>query len=302
VRQRILGSGKANEKGAATMAELPQDEAAVERETPLELFGSWAFRALLIVCILPSLLAFLIGMAYFAHDPPGLLRVLLWQLPFLLACAGLLLPWRILTARPATLSASLLAALVVAHQAYGSFNTFKMLAAWNGNLAFFGIALSLAAGAVSLALYLRRNNRWKPLPFAAAMTLVLAALVLGGGNPQWSRLIFVWQVHYSPWKTDAANLPTNRDDPRLTLPTYTEWDARGRKTLEWSHPNGTLLRTEYYPDGNKRSERLYAEEQFNTTWYPNGRMAYRHDPETRTKRRWNPDGTPREKSTGADAN
>ncbi|MCP4644313.1 MAG: hypothetical protein GY851_27975, partial [bacterium] len=114
----------------------------------------------------------------------------------------------------------------------------------------------------------------------------------GTGNPQWSRYIFIWQVYYSPWKRDAANLPTNRGGTRSVLPKYTEWDARGRKMAEWTHPNGKLLRTVYYPNGQKRMERLYARGQFVTAWYPDGQMEFQYDPQTRQRRAWDPNGTP----------
>jgi hypothetical protein len=273
------------------MGEQPQDNGVVDLAKFLERFGLVVFRAMLIICLLPSLLSLIIGVGYFAHDTPGLVRVLLWLLPLIAACGFLLLPRPILMARRATRLLTLAAAVIVAHQIYGSFNTFKVLAERNGPIVFFCIACAFVAGAVSLALYLRRNSRWKPVPFAAGALLVLIALVFGSGNPQWSRFIFVWQVYYSPFRVDAANLPTNRGEPRSTLPRYTEWDSRGRKTLEWSHPNGTLLRTEFYPQGQKRSEVLHVGRDVVTKWFPNGQMAYQCDFNTGIKRWWNEDGT-----------
>lgn len=157
--------------------------------------------------------------------------------------------------------------------------------------AFCGIVL--ATGTVSLALYTRRTQR-RVLPIALGLVLVLACFVFGSGDPQWSRYIFMWQVHYSPSRREADNLPTNRRSVRETLPKYREWDAQGRVIREWTHPNSTLLRTEYYPNGQKRMERLYAEDQFVTSWYPNGRMEYQYDQQTRRRCAWKTDGTPRD--------
>ena len=54
------------------------------------------FRALLAVCAWPSLFATIACIVVFAHDPPGLVRAMWGCLPTLLACAVLMLPWRLL--------------------------------------------------------------------------------------------------------------------------------------------------------------------------------------------------------------
>jgi antitoxin component YwqK of YwqJK toxin-antitoxin module len=225
----------------------------------------------------------------FAQHPRSLVQAMAWSLPTVLACAVLVLPWRLsLASRPRRMLV-LLAACVAAHQLYSAFGTFQ---GWRGStMAFVSCGLALAVGAASLLLYLRRT-RQRVWPVALGLVLVLACFVFGSGDPQWSRWIFVWQVHYSPWKRDAGNLPTNRHDPRRRLPKYTEWDARGRRVSEWTHPGGELLHTNYYPDGTKRMERLYAEDQFVTAWYPNGQLEYQYDRQTRRRRAWDPNGTP----------
>jgi antitoxin component YwqK of YwqJK toxin-antitoxin module len=251
----------------------------------------WGFRILLVLCAVPALLNAFALLAVFAHDPPGLIRALAWSLPPALACAVLALPWRLSLARWWGKVLVLLAACVAAHQVYSTFGSFQ---GWRGSTGVFVFCgLVLAAGAASFLLYLRptRQRAW---PIALGLVPVLACFVFGSGDPQWSRWIFVWQVHYSPWKRDAGNLPTNRHDPRLTRPKYTEWDARGRPVRAWTHPGGELLRTEYYPDGTKRMERLYAEDQFVTFWYANGQREYEYDRQTRRRRAWDPNGTPRQ--------
>jgi len=254
-------------------------------------FPDWGFRGLLVVCTWPSLFATFALTVVFAQHPHSWTLAMGSCLPGLLACIVLMLPWRILFRNGATKALTLVAACVAAHQVYGSFSI------WKGTIApsprFVFCCIVLAVGTASLVLYVRRMQR-KVLPIALSLLPVLVCFVFGSGDPQWSRWIFVWQVHYSPWRTDAENLPTNRAQVRFGLPKYTEWDARGRKSREWTHPNGELLRTEYYPDGQKRMEGLYAEDQFSTRWYPDGRMKDQYDRQTRRKRAWDPNGTPRE--------
>ncbi len=251
----------------------------------------WGFRVLLVVCVWPSLFATIACIAVFGHDPPGLVRAMWGCLPGLLACIVLMLPWRFLLASRVKMALTLVAACVAEHQVYGSFSFWKETMAPSPRFVFCSIVL--AVGTTSLALHVRRAQR-KILPIALSLLLVLVCFVFGSGDPQWSRWIFVWQVHYSPWRRDAENLPTNRGQVRLRLPKYTEWDARGRKSREWTHPNSELLRTEYYPDGRKRMEGLYAEDQFSTRWYPDGRMKDQYDRQTRRKRAWDPNGAPLE--------
>ncbi|MHC4520086.1 MAG: toxin-antitoxin system YwqK family antitoxin, partial [Planctomycetota bacterium] len=254
-------------------------------------FLDWAFRVVLGLCALPALASTVIVVQYFAHDSSALPKVLLGVLPVPLACAVLILPWRILLKNRATKAVTLLAACVVAHRLYASSGMFKALAHSQGLFVLCGVIL--ATGVASLVLYTRHIRR-KMWPVALGTALVLICFVFGAGDPQWSRFIFIWQVHYSPWKQDAANLPTNRGDVRAVLPKYTEWDARGRRVREWTHPDGELLRTEFYPDGRKRMERLYGEDQFVTSWYPDGQMEYHYDRQTRRRRAWDPNGTPRD--------
>jgi hypothetical protein len=241
----------------------------------------WAFRVLLGICALPSLMSTILVIGYYAHDPPGLTRALFASLPVPLACAVLILPWRILLKSRAMKALALAAACVAAHQMYSSFGTFKAL--MRSQALFLVCCGLLATGVVSLVLYVRRTQR-KMWPITLSAALVAVCFAFGAGNPQWSKYIFIWQVHYSPWQRDAANLPTNRDDVRRVRPTYTEWDARGRVVRQWSHPNNELLRTEFYPSGQKRMERLYAEDQFVTSWYPDGQMEYRYDRQARRGR------------------
>ncbi len=251
----------------------------------------WGFRALLVVCAWPSLFATFACIVVFGHDPPGFVRAVWGCLPGLLACVVLMLPWRLLFRSRLRMALALVAACVAAHQVYGSFSFWKETLPPSPRFVF--CCLVLALGATSLILYIRRTQR-KVLPVALSLLPVPVCFLFGSGDPQWSRWIFVWQVHYSPWKTDAENLPTNRGAVRLRLPKYAEWDARGRKSREWTHPNGELVRTDYYPDGSKKLEGLYAEDQFATHWYPNGRMKDQYDRQTRRKRAWDPNGVPRE--------
>jgi len=180
--------------------------------------------------------------------------------------------------------------LVVAHQLYGSWGMLKITRGAPG--LFLLCSLVVAGAYTSFLMYQRQQQRPLKGP-ALCVLLVLTSFVFGSGNPQWSRLIFIWQVYYSPWKRDPANLLTNRKGERQTYPKYTVWDQRGRKIREWTHPNDVLLRTEYYPDGQKRMERLYAADQFVTSWYPNGQMEYHYDAQTRQRRGYKRDGTPR---------
>jgi antitoxin component YwqK of YwqJK toxin-antitoxin module len=251
----------------------------------------WGFRSLLVICAWPSLFTTFACIVVFGHDPPGLMRAMWGCLPGLLACVVLMLPWRLLFRSRLRMTLALASACVAAHQVYGSFGTWQTTLPPTPRFVF--CCLVLVLGGTSLALYLHRARR-KVMLVAPSMALVLVCFVFGSGDPQWSRWIFVWQVHYSPWRIDPGNLPTNRSEPRLRLPKYTEWDARGRKSGEWSHPNGELLRTEYYPDGQKRMESLRAEDQFLTRWYPDGRMEFQYDRATRRKRAWDPNGNPRE--------
>lgn len=251
----------------------------------------WAFRVVLGLCAIPSLMSTILVIAYFAHSSSGLRRAFLGCAPIPLACAVLMLPWRILLKNRAMKVVTLIAACIAAHRLYASSGTFKALA--HSQTLFILCCVILVAGVASLVLYTRHMRR-KMWPVALSTTLVLICFVFGAGNPQWSRFIFIWQVHYSPWKQDAANLSTNRDSTRRVLPRYTEWDARGRKTAEWTHPNGELLRTVFYSNGQKRMERLYAGGQFVTSWYPDGQMEYHYDRQTRRRRAWDPNGAPRE--------
>jgi len=267
---------------------LEPEATAPERRTRGAYLG-WVFRVLLGLCALPSLMAAIITIGYFAHtDKPGRL---LGPLAVPLACAVLMLPWRILLKNRAVKGVAMIAACVAAHQLYASFATFKALV--RSQTLFVLCGVILATGIASLVLYMRRTGR-RLWPAALGSVLAVVCFIFGAGNPQWSKYIFIWQVHYSPWRRDAANLPTNRDDIRLTMPKYTEWDARGHKTTEWTHPDGKLLRTAYYPNGQKRMERLYAEDQFVTSWYPDGQMEYHYDRKTRRRRAWDPNGAPRE--------
>ncbi len=256
-----------------------------------EVYLDWGYRVALAVCALPALLGTGIAIGVFAHDAGGLLRAAAGLLSVPLACAVLLLPWRILLKNRIMMAVTLVAGCVAAHQLYASFGMFKALA--HSEAMFVVCGVVLGAGIASLVLYVRRSGR-RVWPAATGSALAAICFVFGAGNPQWSKYIFIWQVHYPPWRRDAANLPTNRDDARLTLPKYSEWDRRGHKTTEWSHPDGRLLRTTYYPSGQKKMERLYAEDQFVTSWYPNGQMEYQYDRQTRRKRAWDPNGAPRE--------
>lgn len=276
---------------AETAGECPEDPHGTTPESRLGSCLDWVFRLLLVVSAVPSLLLTIACVVVFAHDAPGLARALLGGLPVPLACAGLVLPWTVLFAGRTRMALALVAGCIVAHQTYASFAMWRR-PMWPWALfAFCGIVL--ATGTVSLALYTRRTQR-RVLPIALGLVLVLACFVFGSGDPQWSRYIFMWQVHYSPSRREADNLPTNRRSVRETLPKYREWDAQGRVIREWTHPNSTLLRTEYYPNGQKRMERLYAEDQFVTSWYPNGRMEYQYDQQTRRRCAWKTDGTPRD--------
>ncbi len=251
----------------------------------------WGFRALLVICAWPSLFATFALIVVFAQHPHSLVQAMLGSLPTLLACLGLMLPWRLLLRSRLRTALAVVAACVAAHQVYGSFSFWQATLPPSPRFVF--CCLVLALGTTSLVLYLRRTQR-KVLPVALCLLPILVCFVFGSGDPQWSRWIFVWQVHYSPWRTDAENLPTNRAGVRFRLPKYTEWDARGRKSREWTHPNGELLKTEYYPDGQKRLESLRTEDQFLTRWYPNGRMEYQYDRQTRRRRAWDPNGVPLE--------
>ncbi len=251
----------------------------------------WAFRIALGVFSLPSLMATVIVMVVFSRDPPGLARALWVTGVTPLACVVLMLPWRILLKNRVTQVVTLVAGCIATHQLYVSFGAFKALA--HSDTLFIVCGVILVAGIASAAEYTRHTGH-KIWPVAPCAALLLVCFIFGAGNPQWSKYIFIWQVHYSPWRSDAANLRTNRGGIRQVLPTYTEWDARGRKTGQWSHPNGERVHTLYYPNGQKRMERLYAEDQFVTAWYPNGRMEYQYDRQTRRKRAWDPDGKPRE--------
>lgn len=251
----------------------------------------WAFRIALGLCALPSLMATIIVLGYFWHDLPGLAKGLWGAAVIPLTCAVLMLPWRILLKNRAMQVVTLITACAATHQLYASFGMFKALA--RSEVLFVVCGVLLAAGIASAVLYVRRTGR-RIWPVAISAALLLVCFVFGAGNPQWSKYIFIWQVHYSPWRRDAANLPTNRDGIRQVLPTYTEWDARGRKTGQWSHPDGELLHTLYYPNGQKRMERLYGEDQFVTARYPNGQMEYQYDRQDRRKRAWDPNGAPRE--------
>lgn len=262
---------------------------ATKSERRRGMYLDWAFRVLLGFCALPSLMSTIIVIGYYAHDLPGLTKGLLGFVPVPLACAVLMLPWRILLKNRAMQVVTLIAACIAAHRLYASSGTFKALA--HSQTLFVLCCVILVAGVASLLLYTRHTRR-KMWPVGVSAALVLVSFVFGAGNPQWSRYIFIWQVHYSPWKHDAANLPTNRDSTRRVLPKYTEWDARGRKTAEWTHPNGELLRTVFYSNGQKRMERLYAGGQFVTSWYPDGQMEYHYDRQTRRRRAWDPNGTP----------
>jgi antitoxin component YwqK of YwqJK toxin-antitoxin module len=267
------------------------ESAGTDRGFRSAVFLDWGYRILLVLCAVPALLNTLLLLAVFAYDPPGLVRAMAWSLPPVLACAMLVLPWRLSLASRGRTVLVLLAACVAAHQVYSTFGSFQ---GWRGSTGVFVFCgLVMAAGATSLLLYLWRA-RQKVWPAALSLVPVLACFVFGSGDPQWSRWIFVWQVHYSPWKRDAGNLATNRHDPRLRLPKYTEWDARGRRVSEWTHPGGELLHTHYYPDGTERMARLYAEDQFVTAWYSNGQLEYQYDRQTRRRRAWDPNGTPRQ--------
>jgi antitoxin component YwqK of YwqJK toxin-antitoxin module len=274
-----------------TAAAQRPDPGGTRPEPWFDSYLDWVFRILLVLCAVPALLNVFALLAVFAGHPRSLMQALAWSLPPALACAVLVLPWRLSLTPWWSKVLVLLAACVAAHQVYSTFGSFQ---GWRGSAGVFVFCgMVLAAGAASLLLYLRRT-RQRVWPAALSLVLVLACFVFGSGDPQWSRWVFVWQVHYSPWKREADNLPTNRHGVRLTLPKYTEWDARGRKVREWTHPGGELLRTEYYPDGTKRMERLYADDQFVTSWYPNGRMEYQYDRQTRRRRAWDPNGTPRQ--------
>lgn len=266
------------------------DQGVIEQRGFIGILLDWGYRALLGLCALPALMSTIIVITYFAHSASALLIFVLCA-PIPLACAVLILPWRILLKNRVMKTVTLIATCIAAHRLYASSGTFKALA--HSQTLFVVCCVILVAGVVSLVLYTRHTRR-KMWPVVVGTALVLVSFIFGTGNPQWSRYIFIWQVHYSPWKQDAANLPTNRAGTRRVLPKYTEWDARGHKTAEWTHPNGELLRTVFYPNGQKRMERLYAEGQFVTSWYPGGQMEYHHDRQTRRHRAWDPNGTPRE--------
>jgi antitoxin component YwqK of YwqJK toxin-antitoxin module len=248
------------------------------------------YRVLLLAFALPSLCSLLGATLYYLHRPLTMLGILLVSLPFPLGCVLLMFPWRRLMANRVTKWLTLASALVVAHQLYGSWGMFKIT---QGAPGLFLLCSLVVGGACSSFLIdqhqQQRALRWPVL----CVVLVLTSFIFGSGNPQWSRLIFIWQVYYSPWKQDPANLLTNRKGERQTYPKYTVWDQRGRKIREWTHPNDVLLRTEYYLDGQKRMERLYAADQFVTSWYPNGQVEYHYDAQTRQRRAYKRDGTPR---------
>jgi len=250
----------------------------------------WGYRVLLGLCALPALMSALFVITYFAHSNSGPVKLLLFA-PIPLACIVLMLPWRILMKTRVMRVVTLLAACLATQRLYALTTAFKTL--HRSRNFFLFCCLILAMGIVSLVLYTHRTKR-KMWPIVLGTGLVVVSFIFGTGNPQWSRYIFIWQVYYSPWRTDAANLPTNRGGTREVLPKYTEWDARGRKTAEWTHPDGHLLRTVYYPSGQKRMERLYANGQFVTAWYPDGQMEYHYDRQTRQRRAWDRNGTPRD--------
>lgn len=251
----------------------------------------WGFRGLLVVCAGPSLFAVFGLTVVFAGHPGSWLRAMASSVPGLLACAVLLLPWRVLFRRHLRMAGAWAAACIAAHQVYSSFSTWKNTIPPGPRFVFCCIVLAL--GATSLLVYVRRT-RLKTWLAGVSLLPVLICFIFGSGNPQWSRWIFVWQVHYSPWRTDAENLPTNRSPVRLRRPKYTEWDARGRKSREWTHPNGLLVRTDYYPDGTKRSESVRGKSPYTTHWDPSGRVTNPYDRQTRPERHRDPNSTPLE--------
>lgn len=252
---------------------------------------NWAYRLMLLAFIIPSLYSVLGATLYYLHRPATVAGILLLSLPFPLGCILLMLPWRRLLGHCLVKWLTLAAALLVVHQLYSSWGMLKVTHSAPG--LFLLCSLVVTGGCSSFLLYQRQQKRPLMGPILCVL-LVLISFIFGSGNPQWSRLIFIWQVYYSPWKRDPANLMTNRQSERQTYPKYTVWDQRGRKIREWTHPNDVLLRTEYYPSGQKRMERLYGADQFVTAWYPNGQVEYHYDANTRQRRGYHSDSTPRD--------
>jgi len=251
---------------------------------------NWGYRIGLLAFVLPSLFSLIGAILYFLHHPSTLGRILVSSLPFPLGCVLLMLPWRRLMAHRVTRWLALASGLIVAHQLYSSWGMFKVT---RGTPGLFLLCCLVVGGACASFLLYQRKQQQQLRRSVLGVVLVLTSFVFGSGNPQWSRFIFIWQVYYSPWKQDSANLLTNRHDERKTYPKYIVWDRRGRKIREWTHPNDVLLRTEYYPSGQKRLERLYGVDQFVTAWHANGQMEYHYDAQTRQRQGYDSDGTPR---------
>ena len=189
--------------------------------------------------------------------------------PLPLGCAVLCWRWKRLLSYLATQLLTLVAAALMAHQLYLSIAFFLYGKVPTGVITLF-CALVVLAGCVSFLVYARRTQRNRVL-CALSVGLVWLCFVFGSGNPHWSRYIYIWQMHYSPWRASAVNVPTSRLQPWGVRGAYVEWDRFGGKIQEVARRDGEWTLTIYHPDGRKKSEVIGG-----VTWMrlPNGRTVH----------------------------
>jgi hypothetical protein len=112
----------------------------------------------------------------------------------------------------------------------------------------------LLSGVISFVIY-SIEKRKKASLFLGLLLIPFLAGVLGSGNPQWCRYLYMYQVYVDPLSLHQTLCPRNYTGK------WTEWYPNGRKksqrNLKDGILHGTPAKIEWYPSGQMKSKKDY---------------------------------------------
>jgi hypothetical protein len=157
------------------------------------------------------------------------------------------------------------------------------------------IVTCLLMGVVSFLLYSREKQK-RLSPALAWLCIPLVIGLFGSGNPQWHRLIYMYQAYLDPWSPGPPNRP---HCPRTYTGTWTEWYPNGKKKMEKNLRggiyHGSPSKIDWYPNGQMKCSIHHVDgKKLYTVWYENGIKKQKTDPADGTVIYWDESGKKRE--------
>ncbi len=219
-----------------------------------------------------------VGFAYFAPagDYETAFKSLAGGLPIALAGIVLFLPNRLIGSSRTMMGIGLVSLSILLHHAGGVRFLLDSEDQW---LPVMLIVACLLMGLISFLMYLRENRKTIS-PAIACLIIPLIVGLLGSGNPQWSRIIYMYQAYVDPWSPGPPNRPRC---PKTYTGTWTEWFPNGKKKMEKHRLDesyhGEPLKIDWYPSGQTNCTINYVDGKRNYTfWYENGQKKQANNP------------------------